>query len=323
MPPFQNQYMRNGYQPNISGLIGRAQQDIAIERPTKRPGMASVAFNHPGFLGYAIRSQDEYDDAVRHDKLVKRLREIRSQYPEQFAATQAGKTPGGDPIAWGDVPIDQDTTPSPYKWRGISAAGQPLREGSDWIRSVFSIPQNLTRVLGGSVNQADAEDDLARGIDTALMGIPSAVQGKDANPEWSNSQERPFNALDRLVDYPASQDLLEAKKTTSPRDGITSFAESFKDIGAPDTTATYVAGGLLDAVTDPFPLGPAAIRSALGKQYGKAALLGLLDVVPNVGMNLYAAQDRTKNMYDAVDAATSSPPKPQQPVIQKPWYEYH
>lgn len=311
MPPFQNQYMRNGYQPNISGLIGRAQQDIAIERPTQRPGVASVAFNHPGFLGYAIRSQDEYDDAVRHDKLVKRLREIRGQYPEQFAATQAGQNPDGTPIPWKDVPIDQDTTPSPYKWRGIGAAGQPLREGSDWIRSVFSIPQNLTRVLGGSVNQVDAENDLAKGIDTALMGVPSMVQGKDANPEWSNSQERPFAALDRLVDYPASQDLLEAKKTTNPRDGITSFAESFHDVGLPENTATYVAGGILDGLTDPFPLGPAAIRSALAKKYGKAALLGAADLVPNVGLSLLTANSR------------KPPPPPPEPVIQKPWYEYH
>jgi hypothetical protein len=297
--------------PNIPWLVDDAKQKIAVQRPVELPSLASRMFHHPGVLGYAMRDQDEYNDAVKHDLLVKRLREIRDQFPNEFANTNAGTGPDGKPIQWGDVPLDQDTTPSPYKWRGISAPGQPMREGSDWLRSVFSIPQNAVRVMGGSVNQAKAESDMAKGLDTALMGIPSMIQGKDANPEWSGDKERPFAALERLTEYPESQGLLEAKPSNSDeaRDGITSFGQAFVDIGAPENTATYMVGGLLDGLTDPFPLGPAAFRSAMAKQYGKAAIQAAAEFGPNLGASYVAAPRK--------------PVAPPEPVVHKHWSEYH
>jgi hypothetical protein len=258
------------------------------------PSITERIVNHPGVVGYAMRDQDEYNDSIRHDALVQNLRDIRGQHPEEFQQTIAGTRADGTPVYWGEVPIDQDTTPSPYKWRGIAAAGQPLREGSDWIRSVFSIPQNALRVFGGSANQVDAESDLAKGLDTALMGVPSIVSGQDPNPEWSSSKDRPFSALDRLLDHRNSQGLMEASPTHNARDGITTFAEAFRDIGAPNSVATDVAGGVLDAVTDPFPLGPAAIKSAIGKKYGTAAIQLGADLIPQVGLNYWMSPARRK-----------------------------
>ena len=298
MPPFQNQYMRNGYQPNISGLIGRAKQDIAIERPTQRPGMASLAFNHPGFLGHAIRSQDEYDDAVRHDKLVQRLREIRKEFPEQYKDTVAYRGQDGTPVSWGEVPIDQDTTPSPYRFKGYTAPGQPLREGSDWIRSVFSIPQNVTRVIGHSNGAAtpegaQADRDLLAGVDTSLLGVPSMISGGETNPTWKNDVEKPFASMGRLMDqHPAIKQnaiwgLLE-QNPTKDRDGITSFSSVAREFGAPDSIATDIVGGIGDAVTDPFPFGVAGVRNLLAKQYGNAAKNFGREALPYMALNSLA-----------------------------------
>ena len=303
MPPFQNQYMRGGYQPNISGLIGRAKQDIAIERPTQRPGAASLAYNHPGFLGYAIRSQDEYDDAVRHDKLVQRLREIRKEFPEQYKDTVAYTGQDGTPVRYEDVPIDQDTTPSPYRFRGYNAPGQPLREGSDWLRSVFSIPQNVTRVIGHSNGAAtpegmQADSDLLSGIDTALLGVPSMISGGEANPTWKSDVEKPFASMGRLMDqHPGNRpDVftgLFEQKPTNQREGITSFSQVAKEFGAPDTMATDIIGGIGDAVTDPFPFGVAGVRNLLAKQYGNAAKNFGREALPYVAMNTMFAHPKS------------------------------
>jgi hypothetical protein len=294
MPPFQNQYMRGGYQPNIHALINRAQHDIGNERPTQRPGVASLAYNHPGFLGYAIRSQDEYNDAVRHDKLVKRLREIREQFPEQYKNTVAYMGQDGTPVRYEDVPIDQDTTPSPYRFRGYNAPGQPWREGSDWIRAVFSIPQNMARVIGHSgpptPEQADADRDYISGLDVALLGIPSMVSGGETNPTWKNDVEKPFNSMSRFMEqHPGNKPnavwgLLEQKPTIQ-RDGITSFSQVAREFGAPDSMATDIIGGLGDAVTDPFPFGVAGVRNLMAKQYVPAVKNFGKELLPYVAMN--------------------------------------
>lgn len=277
---------------SIPALVADAQHQVASQRPVPLPSLASRLAGHPGFLGYAMRDQDEYNDAIRHDAFVHRLRAIRDKYPDQFAASVAGHADDGSPILWGQVPIDHDTTPSPYKWRGVAAAGQPLREGSDWIRSVFSVPQNVLRVLGGSANQAKAEGDLAAGLDTALMGIPSIVAGRDPNPEWLSSKDRPFASLGRLLDGAAPAALMEARPTQNPRAGITAFSEALRDIGAPNSVATDIAGGAMDAVVDPFPLGAAAARSALARKFGRAALEAGAEFLPQVGLNYWMSPAR-------------------------------
>lgn len=212
---------------------------------------------------------DEYDEMVRHNALIRRLQGIDRQNPEGYREAFINRS-GVAALAPTDL-RKADRPPVRYKpTMPIGTPRNPIAEGLRWWDSTTSGFWNAARMAMGDETAAE---DFAKNADTFLMRVPTFLKHGSFSPGYDEYLravgETPFYdpgymATGRADYIPYSEDA-----------GATGGGDFLVQAGVPEGTATDIAGLLLDGFVDPDGGAVRAARAFGGGRLGKA-IEGLL-----------------------------------------------
>lgn len=204
----------------------------------------------PPFLQRAV-TDDEYDQSVRHNALIKRLQSLEHQDPAGYLEFYKANP------RWALQPgILQRADRPPRRYQNVNwltHSGHPVAEGARYWDATTSGPVNAFRMAVGSEGAAD---DFAKNADTLLFGIPGFLK----EGTFSKEADAYEDAVGRVrfdspyyMQNPASIRYLaeEAMGDVSDRWGMRGTATALKELGAPPGTALDVTGIVLDNFIDP------------------------------------------------------------------------
>lgn len=186
---------------------------------------------------------DEYDQMVRHNALIQRLKAIENENPEGYRSQYKA---GAVPLHSSDL---QKADRPPVRYRPTSplgTPGNPVAEGLRWWDSTTSMPLNALRMASGDT---EAVDDFAKNADTFLMRVPTFLKSGSFSPQYDN-WKRAVGSLQ--FDDPAYMQQGRADFIPYYEDtGSTGSGDVLVQFGAPEGTATDIAGLLVDGFIDP------------------------------------------------------------------------
>lgn len=285
-------------------------RDEAEKAQFEMPGMASLAWNHPGVLSYQVKTQPHYQRDMREAQWLGNIESLR----RKMQADGAG-------VAYSDAMdfLEKNAYPklseaierrdeigNPYWQRGAFAYGQPLRNGMDVMQAFASTSMNAGRMIAGDEG---AGDDFAESADRLMMNIPSTLSGTPNKMQQTWEQERedaakyPIGRLP-LVQEDASSIRVLPRIGSIPyeynaRKGLTQGSDF--ELLKGDTIPQKVGAMVVDVVTDPGTGVVDAIRALLGKQVARAGY-GMASefAVPGafLGMSEQMAADLEKRMKE-------------------------
>lgn len=301
--------------------VQQAYDEVKASPPVKYPSMWSIIANHPGAAGYQVMSDPEYQQAVRYDKLMRRLRDIQREHgglatresPLFMALTGGHPEPIRDrsffASAWGTPEPSGDEPLPPYRHRGVLAPGQPMRNAFDAYTVPFSAVANtFVRPTYDLDKAAEAAPEVAN---KTFLGVPRAIRALadpsykgEINKLWANerkfAESVPFDSPAMVYSQgdPAKmfRDMTSMAGATDP--GVVDGTTVLEEVGYPDHWSRNLAGMALEIPLDPMSgigamaknagrLGrftsPAAKRAAVG---GIARGLGS-ELAPAAGMTAF------------------------------------
>lgn len=231
--------------------IRAALDDVRSLPPAKYPSTWSVAANHPGIFGYQVMSEPEYQNRARYDELMRRLEAIKEKH--------GGMAYLDSPVAQQVEPYPKYTGPTkPYRYRGVLANGQPIRNSLDVLQTPFSLVANTARAAWDLDKAAANAPAVAN---RTSFGLWNMAQGREPNEAWAKERaiidKIPFDSPAMLA---TKGDPGQALGTMS-EGGIVEGPQMLKeDFGFPDNWKTDMAGLALEAAADPVTGATQAIR---------------------------------------------------------------
>lgn len=228
------------------------------------PGTASLMFNHPGILGYAVKGAQEY---AADNKRARYLEKIQADHP------------------------DLEALDSPYYNRGVLSAGSPLANAVNWYSSLPAMAYHGAEALGNKADELvsrlngiepvvqypDASKKMATaantfllpigGIDDAAFGgtdsgagtiLDASDQAHDARGQvpWTTLRPQRVNAASQQAAENAIRSLLPSAQTMLRKQGVHPTVARWWGLG-------------MDTMLDPFSATMPALKAAragLGKQ---------------------------------------------------------
>lgn len=292
--------------PDVDDLVRRAVDEVAAEPARPYPSMWSVIANHPGALTHQILTDEEYQQKVKYDSLMRRLDAIQKQLPDQFRQKVFVDFGDGKPVRGSDLKVGPQDV-SPYRQRGMLEEGMPVANAFQVLQAPFSLIANTARAAYDMPRAAEEAPYVAN---KATGGLWNALQGKDPNPSWAEERkwagQVPFNSpLMLLTD--GNPGLAVGIKPQEKERGSIEGPDFLKsDFGWKDSLGTDLAGYALEAAVDPVTGATDAVRHAakaaqkLGTRTGvrhalKAAnLMGQEMVIPGTfsGISAYNRTSR-------------------------------
>ena len=268
---------------SIEEEIRRLQAEAA-GKPHKMPGMASLAWNHPGVLAYQIKTPEHYQRDMQQSDYLDGIAKVRDRDPVAFGEKYS-------PEAMEAVDRRQELA-TPYWNRGVLAYGQPLRNGLDVMQAYGSNFINAGRMLAGVEG---AGDDMADSADRMLLGIPSALSGvpsphRDAwEAERQQAGDKSLNDRSFVKEKPMSRGRVFPTQESLPMDkyasqGLTDGQTAAEDMGSTGLPSRVLGMGL-DIVTDPVGGMGNGIRALAKGAFGTAAKhIGMEAALPTASL---------------------------------------
>jgi len=247
---------------SVDDLVRQAYAEVAAEPNRPYPSMWNVAVNHPGALTHQILTDEEYQQKLKYDSLMRRLAAIQQQYPDQFGQRVFVDFGDGNPVRGSDLKVGPQDT-SPYRQRGMLEPGMPLANAFQVLQAPFSLIANTARAAYDLPKAAEEAPYVAN---KATGGLWNAFQGKDPNPSWAAERkwagEVPFySPLMMLTD--GNPGLAEGLKPGNTERGSIEGPEYLKsDFGWKDSFGTDLAGYALESIVDPVTGATDAITHA-------------------------------------------------------------
>jgi hypothetical protein len=266
--------------PNSADDLNRIVAEIrrlkseAEGQSFERPGMVSLAVNHPGILAYQVKTQPHYERDMRQATWLDGVEGLREQDPAAFQdlARRGGLSP--ELI---QAMERRGELKTPYWNRGVLASGQPLRNCTDWFQSVASSGINAGRMIAG-VDGADM--DFEQSANRMLGGIPMELTGKSGAHQYAWEREREDAAARPIEDLSFVEEPTQSGARILPRanayeqtamlgmsDGDTVTTELGMQAGPMKRAASMG----IDMATDPVNELGVGIRALLKGQLGKAS----------------------------------------------------
>ena len=258
------------------------------------PSTASLMFNHPGILGYAVKGAQEY---AADNKRARYLEKIRADHP------------------------DLEALDSPYYNRGVLSAGSPLANAVNWYSSLPAMAYHGAEALGNKADELvsrlngiepvvqypDASKKMAMaantfllpigGIDDAAFGgtdsgagtiLDASDQAHDARGQvpWTTLRPQRVNAASQQAAENEIRSLLPSGETMLRKQGVNPTAARWWGMG-------------MDTMIDPFSATMSALKAARAGMGRQAAMLmagdhGLPAVITGAGevRRAYDEEDR-------------------------------
>lgn len=267
--------------------VQQAYDEVKAAPPVEYPSTWSVVANHPGVAGYQVMSDPEYQQAVKYDKLMRRLRDIQREHgglatresPLFMALTNGSPEPIRDRSfwarQWGTPEPSGDKPLPPYRHRGVLATGQPLRNAFEAYTIPFSAVANtFVRPTYDLDKAAKAAPEVAN---KTFLGVPRAVRALadpsykgEINKLWANerkfAESVPFD--DPLMAYtqgdPAQWFRESTARAGATDQGVVDGTTVLEELGYPDHWSRNLAGMALE-----IPLDPMSGMAAMAKNAGR------------------------------------------------------
>jgi len=254
------------------------------------PGMGSLAWNHPGVLGYGIDSQAEWNEDQRHAYILGKLAE---RYPDAHASLPPHVAHEVEAFRNGER---TDLT-TPYHYRGVFTAGAPLH---NLFQGMATVPALM---YAGSAKLANAVDPVApydpdadkkwnsalntlTGYGAEAVGLVPKGTKTFADVAAEASDERGNAAARWEADMPlqAWRDKVQADAANKVNDMYIDGPEHFQRAGVSRVPSLFM-GAATDAIMDPYNGLGNAVRIAKSG----APLKALWGLVKEFGFNQGAA----------------------------------
>jgi len=285
--------------------IGRAIQaakNEAASLPVSRTGS-------PGVMQYAGRlssrrpvGDDEYDQMVRHNALIKRLQQIEANSPAAYREhfVRGGAVPNPYKL--------REMNRPPLKYRPANVVTYPgglVSEGLGWWDTTVEMPVSAVRMVYGNEGAAD---DFANAADKFLLGTNTFAKEGDFHPLRTKYEEIlgaiPFDSPEMMQHGYADSTPLAASMEQYLGDRPVSTSDIMNDFGVPESRATKVASLLLDGLIDPDS---AAVR-AVGNIARRAPLAAARNIAIDsaIPLGLYGATEGPSIVDDLRRAGESA-----------------
>ena len=258
------------------------------------PSTASLMFNHPGILGYAVKGAQEY---AADNKRARYLEKIRADHP------------------------DLEALDSPYYNRGVLSAGSLIPNAVNWYSSLPAIAYHGSEALAnkadelvsrlGGIEPSNPYPDAAKnmaiaantfllpigGIDDAAFGgtdsgagtiLDASDRAHDARGQvpWTTLRPQRVNAASQQAAENEIRSLLPSGETMLRKQGVNPTAARWWGMG-------------MDTMIDPFSATMSALKAARAGMGRQAAMLmagdhGIPAVITGAGevRRAYDEEDR-------------------------------
>lgn len=257
--------------------IRQAKEEVAsLPRSTTGTSPAEAAFSRLAMTRPV--SDQEYDQMVRHNALIKRLQAIENENRHGY---DDARTAYGYPHRFDLRQINRPAV----RHRPVNVLDYPggmVSEPWKWWDATTSSVYNAARMAGGDETAAD---DFAENANTLLLGVPRFMREGTFHPErdeyendlgythWDSPLMMAVGYADNYSLQPYSRD-----------PGSTGFADVATSMGVPGGTATDVAGLVVDSLLDPDAAAIRGIRALRSGLPAKAAMEFGVDAGPVAGL---------------------------------------
>lgn len=288
--------------PLYVDMAVKAARNEAASLPISRAG-TSEAMQYASRLGsHRPVGDEEYDQMVRHNALIKRLQGIEANSPAAYREhfVRGGGVPNPYELRKMDRP--------PTKYRPVNVAtypGSPVSEGLEWWDTTVAMPVSAARMAYGNEGAAD---DFASAADKFLLRANTFANEGDFHPLRTKYEEIlgaiPFDSPDMMQHGYADATPLARSIEQAIGDRPVSTSDIMDDFGVPENRATKVASILLDSLIDPDS---AAVR-AVGNIARRAPLAAARNIAVDsaIPLGLYGAMEGHSIVEDLRKAGESA-----------------